>query len=351
MKTTRDILIGSLVIAISCASALAISLPVAEDTFTSHAVLTAKNGKAVKLLLNTNQAALVKFDLSSLPPAFSATNIASARLRIYIVGARAPGDLVANLITSDWTEAVTTNTPMPTFDGTIIGAVPTAKILARHFVAIDVTSAVIAALNGSGSNFGFILRDTTGQTSIASKEGPSQGPAVELEIDANLAQNVSGGGTFPGSLNVGGDFNLAGFFRQGSETGTAEPAGRGIIMRRIQSTNSAIGSVVARTDTLTLERDGTPYGFWIVNRTNAGYWIAATVGVDANGASFGKVAYLFNDVAAGTNAISPSSPVVHFRCSFGDPSGLGHQTEVSLLRNVQGDNVIWTGTLISTYNQ
>ena len=60
------------------------------------------------------------------------------------VGPRNPGDLAATLITSDWTEALIANTPMPSFDTTIIGTVPAAKVLGKHFVSIDVTAPVVA---------------------------------------------------------------------------------------------------------------------------------------------------------------------------------------------------------------
>jgi hypothetical protein len=360
MKTIRNVLAQAAVFTMSAVTVLAISLPVAEDTYYgSTGVLTPAAGKAPTLILKTNQAALLKFDLSTLPTAYTATNIANARLKLYIVNARTPGDLVAHLITSAWTESALSNTVAPSFDPTMLGTVPAAKIAGRRFVSVDVTAAVVAALSGE-TNFGFLLRDNVGQTSLASKEGPSQGPAAELEIDANLAQNSSGGGMFPGSLNVGGDFNLAGLLRQGSETGTAEPAGRGIIVRRIQSTNAAIGSVVARTDTLTLERDGTPDGFRIVNSANAGYWIAVATGADwgRGGAAITSLVYPPNDTAAGTNALRFCSDVfgcglypAYFRCSFGDPSSLGHQTEISLFRNSLGGSVIWTGYLISTFNQ
>lgn len=353
MKTIRSILIRVTLFAAFASSALALTLPVAEDTFsTSRGALTLANGKAPTLLLNTNQAALVKFDLSSLPAAFTPTNIASARLKIYVVTARASGDLVASLITSDWTEAVLISTPMPSVDTTTIGSVPAGKVLGKHFVSFDVTAAVVAALNGTGPNFGFLLRDSTGQTHIASKEGPSQGPAAELEIDANLSQDGLGNGAFSGSLGVGGDFHLGGLLRQGSETGTADPAGRGLITRHLQSTNSALGSIVARTDTLTLERDGTLSGLRIVNTANPGSNIViAVTGVDENGNQVSKMIFLSNPSPAGTNALISDGVSGYFRCSFGDASDFGHQTEVSLSRTAVDSKATWVGFMTSTYNQ
>jgi hypothetical protein len=349
MKTT---LIKLVMLALSGASALAISLPVAEDTFTTaHRVLTPANGKAATLLLNTNQAALVKFDFASLPEAFTPTNILSARLKIYILTARTPGDLVANSVTSVWTEDPLTNAPMPSVDPTVIGMVPAAKVVGRHFVSIDVTAATVAALNGSGSNFGFLLQDTKGQTSIPSKEGPSLGPCVELEIDANLSLNAAANAAIPGSLIVGGNFDMFGLSRQGTEDGTSQPAGRGIITRRLESTNAVAGSVVARTDTVTLERDGSSGGWRIVNTANPGTITVVATGLDSSASPVSRWFGIPNSSPASTNTLFLSGAVVYFRCSFGDPTAVGHHTEVSLMRDYSnnGDNRI--GNMITSYDQ
>src|SRR5258708_37747670 len=147
----------------SAAPALPISLPVAEDTFTTiHGTLAPANGSAATLLLNTNQAALIKFDLSALPTAFSGTNILSASLKIYIATARTPGDLQVFPITSTWTESTPMNSPIPNFDPTPISTVPAARVLAKRFVIIDVTAEVVAAINGTRTHFGFLLPENAG---------------------------------------------------------------------------------------------------------------------------------------------------------------------------------------------
>jgi hypothetical protein len=335
------------------ASMSAVTLPVVEDTFSnSRGFLAPSAGKAPTLLVTANQNAFLQFDLSSLPRTFAATNIVSARLRLYIVSARTSGDLTVSTITSQWTESVITNVPMPTFDAAIAGSVSAAGVKSKHFATFDVTAAISAALIGQ-TNFGFSLRVPAGQVVISSKEGPSQGPAAELEIDANLSQSASGDGSFPGSLGVGGNFDLLGLMRQGSEIGTAEPAGRGIIIRRIQSTNSAAGSIVARTDTVTLERDGTLGGWRIVTAPNAGNVVVSAIAVNANDQVFAKNIVIGpSPYPAATNTLFfDNQYIISLRCSFGSPYDLGHHTEVSIIRTPNQGSPSWVGTLMSSYNQ
>jgi hypothetical protein len=337
------------------ATALPFSLPVAEDTFTTpHGLLTPANGRAPTLLLNANQAGLVKFDLSALPAAFNATNILSATLKIYVNRAVTPGDLDVLLITSAWTESVPANAAMPDVNPSPISTVPASKIVGKRFIIIDVTPAVVGAVSGTSTNFGFLLRDTVGLVRIASKESPLQGPSAQLDIDANLALDSNGGNVFPGSVSIGANLNLAGLLRQGSETGPAAPSGRGLILRRLESTNATAGTVVARTDTLTLERDGTLRGWRIVNTANPGYAAISAVFLGVDSRQIWKTIALPNPSTPGTNVlfseIDLPTPLLHFRCTFGNAYELGHHTEVSLFSS-DSSSPNWVGTIFSSYNQ
>jgi hypothetical protein len=105
-------------------STLALSLPVSEDTSSNtRGQLTSNAGKAATLLVNSNQNAFLQFDLSTLPASFAPTNITSARLKLYIVNSRNPGDMTVSAVTSPWMEAASSNTPIPTFDPTILSTV------------------------------------------------------------------------------------------------------------------------------------------------------------------------------------------------------------------------------------
>lgn len=126
-------------------------------------------------------------------------------------------------------------------------------------------------------------------------------------------------------------------------------------MRRLQSTNSAVGSVVARTDTLTLERDGTLRGWRIVNTANPGQVTIAAIGLGADNRQNWKTIILANPTMPGTNALlsdaDVSTALVHLHCTFGNSFDVGHQTEVSLSCSPDDYSPNWVGTVISSYNQ
>jgi hypothetical protein len=163
--------------------------------------------------------------------------------------------------------------------------------------------------------------------------------------------NVGIGTTTPSSsLHVVGDTRITGVTRAGSETGTAQPPDKGIITRRVFSTDTTAGSVVARTDKLTLQRDGSYSGLRIVNVASPGYNTIAFTGLTSAGVTVNFVTSLANPAAAGTNIVfTDGQNVVSLRGSFGNSYTATHMTEVSLTR-YPGD-YFWTGTLTSTFNQ
>ncbi|HOP98810.1 MAG TPA: hypothetical protein PLH97_05430 [Verrucomicrobiota bacterium] len=152
------------------------------------------------------------------------------------------------------------------------------------------------------------------------------------------------------SLAVNGDTRLNGLVWMGSETNTADVPDKPILIRRINSMLIAPGAVVARTDKLALERDGTDAGFRISYKANPGFTTIVAMGMRANGTQVNFVTFLDQASPAGTVTVfSNLQDVVYFRCIFGDPFTPGHQTEVSMMRYA-GD-AFWTGSMISTYNQ
>jgi|GEM_PF-5937265 len=197
-------------------SALALTVPVAEDTYSNAAnVISPRTGPAPALTVTANNKAFLRFDLFNpavVPPAITANNIVSATLRLYVTSVIKPADLSVFTVSSAWTETPSTPVAAPTVGG-LTAVIPAAELRRKHFVSVDVKSAVTAALSGGGNDFGFALATTsaTMRLGIASKEGPATGYAAELEIttapvveeNLRIVRGVVSGG---GGLLVGSGF-------------------------------------------------------------------------------------------------------------------------------------------------
>ncbi len=224
-----------------------------------------------------------------------------------------------------------------------------------------------AGIQGSPGGAG--PQGSVGPAGPAGPVGP-QGPAATLTGDGALLTNLNASavatGTVPdarlspnvlllnaASSTVAGNVRLLGTLRQGSETGTSEPAGKSVITRHIVSTNSSIGQIVARTSRAILGRNGSNDGFVITYPDHLSALNISAIGIDSAG---DPVNFRFSspDMSGfGQQTISvyaTGSDVAHFRCQFGDSLNLVEDfTEVSLSRN--DDGVTWTGFVTSTFNQ
>jgi hypothetical protein len=118
------------------------------------------------------------------------------------------------------------------------------------------------------------------------------------------------------------------------------------VVRRINTDVTTAGTVVALTDGLALERDGTSGGFRVTSN-NSNSQMIASLGMTQDGAAVNR--YLAFSSPGTSTLYSDADNVVYFQCTFGNPSAMDHQTQVCLAR--QPDSNTWTGTVISTYNQ
>ena len=173
--------------------------------------------------------------------------------------------------------------------------------------------------------------------------------------DARLSSNVP---LLNASQNsFAGDVRVSGMLRLGSETNTASGPGyptgsTGLILRRISSTDSTPGKLVARTDFLQLQRDGSPAGLQIAYNAVSYYQTVNAFGITTNGT---QVIYR-NALRSGSGTLAmftDAQKVVHYDISFGNPYNNGHTCHVVLDRYDDGttsDNFL-VGTVTTTYNQ
>jgi hypothetical protein len=174
---------------------LALTVPVAQDAnSTTTNQITTVAGKATSVAVNSKQTGFFRFDLSKLNIVPGNINsVSSAMLRLYVITSTKPADLSVHAATQDFTEApVPTPAVAPLIDPAVIATIPAADLLAKHFISVDVTAAVQAALNG-GADLAFAIQTADPSTKITfgSKEGPGTSYSAELEIVAQAANSIA----------------------------------------------------------------------------------------------------------------------------------------------------------------
>ena len=200
----------------------------------------------------------------------------------------------------------------------------------------------------------------TGADGAVGPTGP-EGPLVAGTTGQTLRHDgtnwVANSNLYNDGTNVGigtttplAKLQVAGTIRMGSETGTSEapnyPA-NGLVVRRINSTSTAAGQIVAKTNLINLERDGSAGGLQINKTSGSGYQVCNCMGINNTGAFVGKS---LNNLAVGiTPLYSDAENMVFIHCIFGDPYHKKHSTEVNITRKYA--DWYWIGTVTSTVDQ
>lgn len=199
MKTGVRIFAAAALLAFGGRYALALTVPVAQDTYSTAAgKLTNVTGKASTLLVSDSHTALLEFDITNanvVPPIITATNIESVTLELYVVKTSTDAELTIHTVTSPWSEtAPASPRPLPGIDSTVLATIPMTELpkgATAGFVSVDITAAAVAAL-GSGSNLSIAIETTTPgvTTMVGSKDGPAIGYAALLDIEAGLGSGA-----------------------------------------------------------------------------------------------------------------------------------------------------------------
>lgn len=162
-------------------SALAVVLPVAQDTSSNRGTISAVAGKATSLSVSATKLALISFNLAE-TPVIAPGDIRYARLRFYLPRVvKTGGGLHVRAVTGPWSESAPGIVPF----SNPITTIPPEELVAKRFVSVDVTDAVKAWAASPPSNSGFALTagDALTNLAIGSKEGSGTGYPAELEIE------------------------------------------------------------------------------------------------------------------------------------------------------------------------
>ena len=175
-------------------------LPPVQDSSSLKGKLTAVTGKASTLAVSASRTGYVLFNIQSLPAQLRSNEIKNARLRVYFPKVAKPGDIAIHTVLPVgplWSETATTLAPG--VSGTPIAMLPTATVVGKKFVEVDVTATVQAWHSLPGDNYGFAFI-ASGVTNVllGAKEGPGSGYPAELDIE--ISRTV-----FPAVGSIGTD--------------------------------------------------------------------------------------------------------------------------------------------------
>ncbi len=174
--------------------ALALSLPVAEDTCIQSKRISSISAAASSLSVDSSSTPILFFSLDKIPEGSVAR---FAHLRLFLSSVRAKGDGIRlHRVTGAWDESKPGEAPA--IDPNPIASVSSSEIASKRFVTFNVTDTLNQWLDGSLPNEGFaVLAGAGTRLSTPSKEGILTGlPAtLEVEILGGDSSNGEGSGT------------------------------------------------------------------------------------------------------------------------------------------------------------
>src|SRR5438309_432329 len=185
---------------------------------------------------NRVRTAFIRFDLSTLPPGTTGSEVTRATLMVFVNALRVPGSLDVRQVTSAWNEATISGTNEPTLGATIASALlAPAK---NEFLMVDVTAMVKDWLDDVAPNDGVALvaNGTDGVVvRLDSKENAKTGHAPLLDITLAGTEAATKGPTGPtgatgatgatGPTGATGETGPIGPTGATGETGPTGPAG------------------------------------------------------------------------------------------------------------------------------
>jgi len=223
-----SLLFTAFVILLLPLQAAAQSAPATDDATILLSSPTTNKGTSANLEVQgpNLQEAFIRFDLSALPSGLQASNINKATLRLFLSNVSEDGTFDVRLVTGTWTEKTLTYNSAPPAGLLIVGSIPVKESEERHFVLVDVTSAVQAWLSGTANN-GIVLAASPGSlisVNFNSKENSSTShdPEIEIEVVGTGQQGAQGPAGPTGPTGATGPIGPAG---PTGATGAVGPVG------------------------------------------------------------------------------------------------------------------------------
>jgi hypothetical protein len=181
-----------------------------DDAYVNSAAPTTNYGAAATLnLQSAADTSFIRFDLTSVPAAYSGASIAKATLKLYVNTVTTGGSFNVDLVNGTWAEKTITYNLQPAIGAAIDSSIPLTTASKGAFIEIDITPAVADWLNGSPNDGIALVANSPLVATFDSKEnvGASHPPEIDI-VYAGIAgvatangSGLTGGGT-SGTLNL-----------------------------------------------------------------------------------------------------------------------------------------------------
>ena len=163
-------------------AALAQTVPLVQDSYVVPGNGT-NYGSAVTVNVGgtTNDEGLVQFDLTTLPPGITGTDVARATLTLFANKVGSPGTVNISVANGLWSEGTVNGTNAPVPGASVASGVTVPA--EDDYLYVDVTQAVQNWVNGTTPNDGFIITPNTGvSVFFDSKESTTTSHPATLTI-------------------------------------------------------------------------------------------------------------------------------------------------------------------------
>ena len=162
----------------------AIDLPAVADATVRTAQPASNFGALPQLQVDSDTRALIRFDLTPLPPGATPASIAQATLRLYVNRVTSPGGIVFSRVESPWAESSITAANMPQLGPGLIP--PLTVSSANTYYLVDVTQLVKDWLEYPSSAHGLLLaaaQPTTVFFDSKENSGTSHAPTLTVVLN------------------------------------------------------------------------------------------------------------------------------------------------------------------------
>lgn len=223
--------------------------------------------------------------------------------------------------------------------------------VANGNLQVDGNATVTGTITGGNLTTGG--RVTSGTQTVT---GSSSIGNLTVNTNAAVAGTLTAPTLNSTNLSVSGTHRVTGMFRSGVENGTSQgPNRNGLVIRRINSSTTSAGQIVAKGLNVNLERDGTAGGLRLRFTATVSDVLVTGTAINSSGSVVGVYRIFYTADSSGTHTLFTNAQrIAYVNILINHPFNLQDSTQVVMNRfadNAGNDHGSWVGFITSTINQ